>query len=130
MKEPKWVLDEVVLAVHSMLLNEHGGGTGIRDDALLHSAITRPKQKFSYEPEIHIFALAAAYSFGIAKNHPFVDGNKRTAFTIGTLFLELNGYKLKAPEPNAAITFENLASGQVNELELGTWFQQNCIKAI
>ena len=128
MTEPAWVLDDVVQAVHSMLLAEHGGGSGIRNEALLDSALARPKQKHGYEPDTPIFVLAAAYSFGIAKNHPFVDGNKRTAFTIGTLFLELNGYTLGAPEPIAAITFEKLASGQLDEAELADWFEEHCTK--
>ena len=129
MKEPIWVLDNVVQAVHSLLLAEHGGDTGIRDEALLDSALSRPKQKFSYESKSSVFELAAAYSFGITKNHPFIDGNKRTAFTIGTLFLELNGYKLAAPEAAAAIAFESLAAGNLTEAKLAVWFKEHCSKA-
>jgi death-on-curing protein len=129
MKEPTWILDDVAQAVHSMLLAEHGGGSGIRDEALLDSALARAKQKFNYEPEASIFEFAVAYSFGIAKDHPFVDGNKRTAFTIGTLFLEINGRVLVAPEPEAAITFEKLAAGQLDEKQLAEWFETHCSKA-
>jgi len=129
MREPVWVLDEVVESVHSMLLAEHGGGSGIRDKNLLDSALARAKQKFGYDSDVSIFDLAAAYSFGIAKNHPFVDGNKRTAFTIGTLFLEINGFKLNATEVDAAITFENLASDILNENELSSWFKKYCKKS-
>jgi death-on-curing protein len=129
MNEPTWVLEEVVQAVHSMLLAEHGGGSGIRDKSLLDSALSRPKHKLSYEPKSSIFDVAAAYSFGITKNHPFIDGNKRTAFTIGTLFLEINGYQLNAPEPNAAVTFERLAAGTINEFDLARWFEDHCSKA-
>lgn len=128
MKEPIWILAGVVQAVHSMLLAEHGGGIGIRDEALLDSALARAKQKYTYEPETSLFELAAAYSIGIAKNHPFVDGNKRTAFTIGTLFLEINGKLLAAPEPEAALTFENLAAGQLEEIQLAKWFEMHCSK--
>ncbi|WP_198265158.1 type II toxin-antitoxin system death-on-curing family toxin [sulfur-oxidizing endosymbiont of Gigantopelta aegis] len=128
MREPVWVLDEIVESVHSMLLAEHGGGSGIRDKALLDSAIARAKQKFSYDSDVSIFDLAAAYSFGIAKNHPFVDGNKRTDFTIGTLFLEINGFKLNATEVDATVTFENLATDIINENELSSWFKKCCIK--
>jgi death on curing protein len=128
MREPVWVLDEIIESVHSMLLAEHGGGSGIRDKALLDSALARAKQKFSYDSDVSIFDLAAAYSFGIAKNHPFVDGNKRTAFTIGTLFLEINGFKLNATEVDATITFENLATDIINENELSSWFKKYCIK--
>lgn len=129
MKEPVWVLNEVVLAIHSMLLAEHGGGGGIRDSSLLDSALARARQRIGYEPKSSIFELAAAYSFGIAKNHPFVDGNKRTAFTIGTLFLEMNGYILDVPEVDVAITFESLAAGKVSEHDLADWFQESSKKA-
>lgn len=128
MNEPIWILDDVVQAVHSMLLAEHGGGSGIRDTGLLASALARPMQKYNYSSDITIVELAAAYSFGIAKNHPFVDGNKRTAFTIGTLFLEINDCKLNAKEPNATIVFENLASGILNEDQLALWFKEHCDK--
>ncbi len=129
MNEPIWILEDIVQAVHSMLLVQHGGGSGIREEALLDSALARAKQKYTYEPGISIFVLAAAYSFGIAKNHPFVDGSKRTAFTIGTLFLEINGFNLGAPEPDAAIIFEKSASGQLDEAELAEWFEAHCTKA-
>ncbi|PCJ42786.1 MAG: type II toxin-antitoxin system death-on-curing family toxin [SAR86 cluster bacterium] len=125
MKEPTWVLADVALAVHSLVLAEHGGESGIRDSALLSSALTRPKQKFNYEPDISIFELAASYSFGLAKNHPFIDGNKRVAFTVGVLFLELNEYLLKASEPEAVITFESLTEGKITETELAQWFTLN-----
>ena len=128
MREPVWVLDEIVELVHSMLLAEHGGGSGIRDKTLLKAALARSKQKFNYDSDVSIFDLAAAYSFGIAKNHPFVDGNKRTAFTIGTLFLEINGFKLNATEVDATITFENLATDIINEKDLSSWFKENGIK--
>ena len=95
MKEPTWVLNDVVQAVHSMLLAEHGGGIGIRDKDLLDSALARAKQKYAYEPEASIFELAAAYSFGIAKNHPFVDGNGRTARAFASLVMMKEGYDIK-----------------------------------
>ena len=123
MTQPAWVLSEVVQAVHAMLLAEHGGGAGVRDKALLESALARAEQKYSYQPDASIFELAAAYSFGIAKNHPFIDGNKRTAFTIAALFLELNGHLLTAPEPEATIIFENLAGGLLSEEALASWFE-------
>ncbi len=125
MNEPVWVLDDVVKAIHSMLLAEHGGQDGIRDKSLLSSALNRPKQKFNYDKNQSIFDLAAAYSFALAKNPPFIDDNKRTAFTIGVLFLELNGIILNATEVEATITFENLASSKVNEGELSQWFKEN-----
>ena len=129
MNEPVWVLDDVVEAIHSILLAEHGGQEGIRDKSLLSSALNRPKQKYNYDKNLSIFDLAAAYSFAIAKNHPFIDGNKRTAFTTGTLFLQLNGIVLNATEVEATITFENLASSQVTESELSLWFKENGLKS-
>ena len=127
MTEPVWVLDNVVVAVQQILLAEHGGTPGIRDEALLNSALAKPKQRFAYEPESSIFELAASYSFGIANNHPFVDGNKRTAFTVAVIFLELNGVSLDAPEPEVVIFFENLASGNLTEYELAEWLSGNCV---
>lgn len=128
MNEPIWVIEAVVESVHSILLSAHGGGMGVRDRGLLQSALSRVKQEFTYHPETSIVNLAAAYSFGIAKNHPFVDGNKRTAFTVGALFLELNGFTLDASEVDAAIQFNRLASGEISEEDLARWFETHCAK--
>ena len=125
--EPKWILTEIVYSVHQMLLSEHGGGTGIRDQALLESALVRPKQRFEYAPDSTLFDLTASYSFGLAKNHPFVDGNKRISLAIGAIFLEINGYTLNAPEPETVIIFERLASSNMSETELSKWFETNSI---
>ncbi|MEW8537184.1 MAG: type II toxin-antitoxin system death-on-curing family toxin [Candidatus Thiodiazotropha endolucinida] len=122
MKEPVWVLHEVVIAVHQSLLAEHGGAPGIRDESLLESALSRPRQRFEYSDEPSIFDLAASYCYGLANNHPFVDGNKRIALTITALFLELNGYSLTAPEPNAVVIIEELAAGNLTEDDLSSWF--------
>jgi death-on-curing protein len=127
--EPKWVLGEVVKAVHNAVLAEHGGGKGIKDTALLESALNRAPQKFAYDDEATLFERAAAYSFGIAKNHPFVDGNKRAAFMAGAIFLEINGYKLIALETEAASIFEGLAGSKISEPELSAWFEQNTERA-
>ena len=121
MTEPKWVLDEIVVAVHQMLIAEHGGSSGLRDKGLLESALSRPRQMFSYEVEVTIFDLAAGYGFGLAKNHPFIDGNKRTALAITAVFLEINGYTLNAPESEAVVVFEKLAAGDLSEQELANW---------
>ena len=129
MTEPKWILEDTVLALHSIMLSEHGGSAGIRDIDLLASALDRPKNKYAYESACTIFDIAAAYGFGIAKNHPLVDGNKRTAFLCSTLFLELNDYQFTATEPDAAITFEKLASGKIQEKELVAWLELNSSKA-
>ncbi|MCB1813266.1 MAG: type II toxin-antitoxin system death-on-curing family toxin [Candidatus Competibacteraceae bacterium] len=125
MREPRWLLESVVLAIHTMLLEAHGGEGGLRDQDLLASALARPRNKYAYEDDCSLFDLAAAYSFGLAKNHPFIDGNKRTAFLCGTLFLELNGLKFTATEPDAALTFEGLAAGTVSEADLAAWFELN-----
>ena len=129
MTEPRWVLEDVTLAVHQMLLAEHGGSPGVRDKSLLDSALARPKQRLAYEPDSTLFELTASYSFGIAKNHPFIDGNKRVALAVGAVFLELNGFELDAPEPEAVIVFEQLAAGNIAEAELANWFKQSCIPA-
>ncbi len=127
MSTPRWILEKIVLALHQMLLAEHGGSAGVRDSALLDSALTRPKQRFTYEPRSTLFELAAAYSYGIAKNHPFIDGNKRVALAIGATFLELNGYTLDAPEPEAVVIFEQLAAGTLTETELALWFERSSL---
>lgn len=123
MAEPNWVLNELVFSVHQMLLAEHGGGTGIRDKAMLESALSRPKRRYEYEPESTLFQLAASYSFGLAKNHPFIDGNKRVALAVGAIFLEINGFSLAASEPETVLIFEQLASSNISEDELAIWFE-------
>ena len=124
---PTWILPEAVISIHQMLLAEHGGLTGIRDKALLDSALSRPQQKFAYDQNASIFDLAASYGFGLARNHPFVDGNKRIALTVAAVFLDINGYSLNAPEPETVIIFEQLASGDISEDTLSIWFRDNSI---
>lgn len=127
MIRPKWVLDEIVIAVHQMLIAEHGGDPGIRDEELLESALTRPRQIFSYEAEATVFNLAAGYGFGLAKNHPFIDGNKRTALSIVAIFLEINGYTFDAFESEAVVVFKKLAAGDLSEAELAKWLSNSSI---
>lgn len=122
MKEPVWLLPETVISVHQMLLAEHGGASGIRDEALLDSTLNRPRQRFAYGDDLSICELASSYCFGLAKNHPFIDGNKRIALTVAAIFLEINGYSLNAPEPDAAVTIEQLAAGDLSEDDLADWF--------
>src|SRR5215208_2878974 len=99
MKEPLWLQDAVLTAIHSRQLAEHGGLDGIRDPGMLSSALARPKNAFAYsQPKLHIPALAAAYAFGVIKNHPFVDGNKRTAYVLCRTFLKLNGQDIQATD--------------------------------
>lgn len=123
MTQPKWLNLEVTLAVHKMLLAEYGGGEGLRDEKLLESALSRPQQKYAYATESSLYDLAAALSFGLAKNHPFIDGNKRVVLTLGLVFLEINGIEVTAPEPEAALTFEALAAGKMSEEELSKWYE-------
>ncbi len=127
MKEPTWILDEAVLSIHNMLLAEHGGLKGVRDSKLLDSALARPRQRFSYDDNASIFELAASYSYGLARNHPFLDGNKRIALTVGAVFLELNGYSLNAPEAEAVIMFDQLVSGSLDEGSLSNWFRDSSV---
>ena len=123
-KEPVWVMDAAVLIAHEISLANFGGGDGIRDSALLESALGKPKNLYAYgQPSNH--DLAASYTFGIVKNHPFVDGNKRTGFLAGALFLELNGWKLAASELEATQVIVGVASGEIGEAELAAWFKVN-----
>ena len=127
MSDPIWVLPEVVIAVHQMLLAEHGGLHGIREEALLDSALSRPQYRFAYGTTLSIFDLAASYAYGLAKNHPFADGNKRIALSVAAIFLELNGYSLDAPEPETVLIIEQLAAGELSENNLSIWLEDKSI---
>ena len=121
--EPVWLDVSVALAVHDRQLAEHGGGTGTRDQALLESALARPINRWAYG-EQDPAALAAAYAFGVARNHPFVDGNKRTAWVLARLFLALNEHHLIFDAINATNTVLALASGELSEEALANWFRK------
>ena len=121
MREPIWVSRVAIEAIHQDQLREHGGRWGIRDENLLESALARPQQRFAYEPEADLFDLGAAYAFGIARNHPFIDGNKRTAYMAMYAFLGANGHWLNATEPEAVMTMLGVASGEVDEATLAAW---------
>jgi death on curing protein len=114
MSEPVWIEDELVLAIHDRQLVEHGGAEGLRDEALLQSALGRPLNHFAYE-STDVVELAAKYTAGIVQNHPFVDGNRRPGFVVGVLFLELNGYRFTASEEAAAQAVLELAAGTMDE---------------
>ena len=128
MREPAWVSPAAVLAVHQMLLAEHGGAKGLRDQKLLDSALARPQHKFSYDEDVSIFSLTASYSFGLARNHAFIDGNKRIALTVAAVFLELNKYSLNAPEGEAVVVYKQLADGSLSEDMLAEWFKSSSIR--
>jgi death-on-curing protein len=118
-----WVGVDAALAAHRAQIAEHGGGDGVRDEALLESAISRPLNLAAYgEPDAA--ALAAAYAFGLARNHPFDDGNKRTAAVMSEAFLNLNGYDLTATDPELVVAFLTLAAGELSEAEMADWFRQ------
>ncbi len=120
-----WIADGVVLAIHEAQLAEHGGPTGIRDEGLLNSALARPHNLEAYSDAPDPAALAAAYAFGIARNHPFLDGNKRTAFVVMELFLNLNGWALIADDAACITTTQALAAGDVSEKALAKWLREN-----
>ena len=122
MEEPKWVSKRAVLAYHAEQLAEHGGSNGIRDEFLLDSALAKPQNVSAYDPEASVFRLAASYAFGIARNHAFVDGNKRTALVVSIVFLNRNGWDLEASREEVYRTFLDLADGSLTEEELAAWF--------
>lgn len=126
MKRPTWALRSVVLALHEAQLAEHGGAAGIRDHGLLDSALARP-QSFDAYAESDVFDLAAAYAGGIVRNHPFVDGNKRTAFVTAYLFLRLNGQRLVADEVSATTIMLDLAAGAASEASFADWLRMRCV---
>lgn len=122
--EPRWISPEVCLAVHDMLLSQYGGCAGLRDSGLLDSALARPLQMKAYgSPSLP--QLAAAYATGIIRNHPFLDGNKRTGFMLGSGFLELNGMEFIASEADAVIKTLALAAGEMTEEAYAEWLAKN-----
>jgi death-on-curing protein len=128
MKEPVWVRRDVVLAFHDRLLAEHGGTAGVRDEGLLDSALGKPQNLFAYgKPSL--FEMAASYGFGLVKNHPFLDGNKRIGFATAILFLELNGYRFGASEVDVVLRTLALAAGEMSEAAYAEWLKANSKKA-
>lgn len=127
--EPVWISEELVIAVHARQITEHGGSAGIRDKSLLQSALARPQQLYAYgEPSPDIAALAASLAYGIAKNHPFVDGNKRTAAVLCELFIVINGMSLEASDEEMLSVFLALAEGSLNENQLTDWIRPRLIQ--
>lgn len=124
-KEPLWIEVRDVLAIHDRLLALHGGATGLRDLGLLESALARPRQHHAYVKKPDIFKLATLYTAGIVRTHPFVDGNKRTGFVIGVLFLELHGFDFTASEEDATQGVMDLASGTLDEAGYMAWLREN-----
>jgi len=123
----RWVRLDTVLALHKRQIAEHGGGEGVRDLGLLESALARPQNLHAYEPETDLASLAAAYAFGIAKNHTFVDGNKRTALVVMRTFLILNGSDINASQEDKYLTILALAEGSLAEDTLAQWIRDRIV---
>jgi len=124
-KEPLWIGEADALAIHQRLLALYGGAGALRDHALLESALARPRQHYAYADATDIADMATAYIVGIVRNHPFVDGNKRTGFVVGVLFLELNGHLITAREEDATEAVLALAAGTLDEGGFSVWLRAN-----
>ncbi len=125
--EPRWISKKALLLLHEESIAEFGGARGLRDEGLLDSALARPQNSHAYKPESTLADLAASYAFGLAKNHPFVDGNKRAAFLSIGLFLVINGHRLAADQVDAIQTMFSLAGGELDEPALTAWIARNMV---
>jgi death-on-curing protein len=125
MTEPRWINRQALLLKHAESLRLFGGAEGLRDEGMLDSALARPVNAWSYRNEARIEYLAAAYAFGLSRNHPFIDGNKRAAFIAYVSFLKLNGFNLVASQPDAYRTMIDLAAGTMSEEDFAEWIQVN-----
>lgn len=121
--EPIWISRELLNHLHAQLIREHGGAYGVRDGDLIESALMRPRKRLEYEAGVDLAGLAASYAYGIAKNHGYVDGNKRVAFAAAGVFLLANGLRLTAPEAEAYAVIVDLASGELSEEDLALWLR-------
>jgi death-on-curing protein len=121
--EPVWLPRVLVDAMHYAQLDEHGGSHGLRDANALEAALARPRQKHTYDPAVDLADLAAAYAFALARSHPYTDGNKRVAFVVGAVFLELNGYQVDRDDADVVRTMMALAGGSLSEESLAQWFR-------
>lgn len=126
--EPRWISRAVAFAIHADQARQHGGFPRLRDQGLLESALERAPNRWRYDPTADLCALAAAYGIGLAQNHPFVDGNKRTAFQVMYVFLGLNGLRIIASEPEVVTVMLAVAGGELNEEGLTEWLR-NCTKS-
>ncbi|TFZ06014.1 type II toxin-antitoxin system death-on-curing family toxin [Ramlibacter henchirensis] len=124
MREWIWLQHDVVLAIHEEQLAEHGGGAGIRDAGLLDSALARPQNTAAYKSP-DAADLAAAYAYGLSRNHPFMDGNKRTGFVALELFLQLNGHELQATDTDCVLAMLTVAAGDITEAQLADWVRRH-----
>ena len=128
MSEWVWLNRAVIIAIHEVQLAEHGGGTGVRDAGLLDSALGKPQQLNNYgEPPPDAAALAASYGYGISRNHPFLDGNKRTGYVAAELFLRLNGWRLTADDASCVVTMLAVAAGDITEEAFAAWLRAHAV---
>jgi len=125
--EPRWLTSSVVLGIHADQVSKHGGSGGLRDRGLLESALDRPRNRHHYEPDSDLAELAASYGFGIARNHPFIDGNKRVAFQAMYVFLGLNGLRIESREEEVVSLMLSVASGDTDEAQLASWLRENTV---
>ncbi|HEY2040056.1 MAG TPA: type II toxin-antitoxin system death-on-curing family toxin [Edaphobacter sp.] len=125
MTEPRWISKASALAIHNEQLTEHGGSNGVRNEGLLESDLGKPRNVFAYEPDCDFARLAASYAYGIARNHPFVDGNERTALVVAETFLQKNGIVVVVSHQEKYLTFLHLAESMLSEDELAAWFQSH-----
>jgi len=123
--EPRWITQEAALAIHEILLAEHGGKPGILNEGLLRAALDAPRNHYAYE-QANPLRLAAIYAHGLIQNHPFVDGNKRVAFTLAITFLEMNGFRFQASEQEAYSAIDDLAAGRLGREEFEDWLRGSC----
>ena len=121
--EPEWLSEDEVISIHNRQLSEHGGGAGVRDMGLLQSALARPQNAFHYNQVVSLAKLAACYGFGIAKNHAFIDGNKRTSLVACLTFLLVNGYRLNSTQEENYLIFYDVAQGVITEEQLADWLE-------
>ncbi len=130
MNEPIWLNKLIILAIHKDLIRQYGGLFGVRDEGLLEASLARPRHCFTYNSEVSLFNLAAAYGFAFCKNHAFIDGNKRVAFMAMYVFLGLNNFYFEAPEMEVVLTIKNLADGKISEEFLTEWLVKYATKKL
>ncbi len=126
-EEPRWLTIRVVKVIHDRVLEEFGGLSGVRDEGLLESALGRPQNLFHYGKKVSLFQLAASHCSGIVRNHPFIDGNKRTGFVVARVFLRLNGVRFSPAQGEPTRIIRALAAGEIDEAELVRWFEDSSL---
>ena len=127
MNEPRWISRVVADAIHADMLITHGGLPGLRDEGLLESALVRPRRRFAYEPSCDLASLAASYAYGLAQNHPYIDGNKRAAFVAMAAFLGINGFNVITDEADVVATMTALAAGELEEAPIAEWVRSRIV---